>query len=163
MWCMDRASSELCVADCCACLASERMVYNCKRSKRIAEVLLLFAVYFQQIPSPPLCLQSEKLPPIPVRCAQAALDGLLQPAGCATAHLYRCEKTSALCSPACDTPPPSFVPWQPRQPFPTEYVQKGFSSLVNADKSVLAGPHFFAFFRAFKIIHDYLPCYFPHY
>lgn len=54
------ASRELCVPGCCACLASERMENNCERSKQIAEVLLLSALYFQQIPSPPPCLQDEQ-------------------------------------------------------------------------------------------------------
>lgn len=81
------------------------------QSKLLKCLYCLLAIFNKSLPHP-LAFRVQKRPTIPVRCARAALKGLLHSAGCTTAHLYRHEKMSALYSigeppPACDTCNPS--------------------------------------------------------
>lgn len=132
------------------------------RSKLLKCFYCVLSIFNKSLPRP-LAFRVKKRPTIPVRGTEAALKGLVHSAGCTTANLLHSTALYLTGGPhqlvTLITPPPSPAPSQPRQPFPTPHVQKGFSNLVNAliDKSVLAGPHFFVFFRAFKMVHDYLP------
>lgn len=152
------------VLSCCTGLASERMECNCERSQQIAEVLFLFVFVYNKCLLYPLAFRMKKQPAIPARCAGPAPKGLLHYAG--SAHLYGYVNTSALYLTGVPTKPAtlSMLVQHPASSWsiPTQAAIPHFSRLEDhsIDKSVLACPHFFVFFRAFKMVYDYW--YFSH-